>query len=115
MGRINTRSWKRRDGSAIQLVTTGHEARFREQCARLERVDIRTVRLDGKGHRNLTHRTRLDDSPGWSPDGQQIVFVSALDHSLDIYVMSASGRDKVNLTSTPRGTRNESPAWRPGS
>lgn len=77
--------------------------------------DVRTVRLDGKGHRNLTHRPRVDDSPDWSPDGQRIVFTSALDHSLDIYVMSASGRDKVNLTNTPKGTRNESPAWRPGT
>ena len=53
----------------------------------------------------------LNTSPGWSPDGRKIAFVSGRDGGiLDIYVMDADGRNLTRLTD--EGS-NQSPSWSP--
>lgn len=50
-----------------------------------------------------------DDNPVWSPDSQQIAFVSTRDGNWEIYVMNADGSNLTPLTHN--GGRN--PVWSP--
>lgn len=61
--------------------------------------------------RNLTRSQTRDGTPDWSPDSQQIVFVSDRDGQADIYVIPASGGRAVRLTDHP--TLDTSPRWSP--
>ncbi|NJN67618.1 MAG: hypothetical protein HC884_13355 [Chloroflexaceae bacterium] len=47
----------------------------------------------------------------WSPDGQQLAFLSERDGNVDIYLMSANGTNQRNLTNHP--AYDGSPAWSP--
>lgn len=50
-------------------------------------------------------------SPSWSPDGQQIVYVSDQAGTPQLYIISRSGGQPRRLTS--RGSENTSPDWGP--
>ncbi|MBW4623061.1 MAG: PD40 domain-containing protein [Cyanosarcina radialis HA8281-LM2] len=68
-----------------------------------ENWDIYRVNVDGTGLTQLTNSPELDRYPDWSPDGQQIVFVSYRDRPPqdccgDIYVMQADGSKVTRLT-----------------
>ena len=112
------------DGSALQPLTkTGRAADERPRWSPDGRKivfqsvptrsdsDVHSVNVDGKRHIDLTRSPKFDGDPDWSPDGMMIVFSSRRDGSTDIYVMSASGREPLNLTNGPTGTRNRYPAW----
>jgi TolB protein len=60
---------------------------------------------------NLSNHPAYDGTPGWSPDGQQIVFTSERDGNPDIYVMDLDGTDPKKLTQG--GGFNVVPAWSP--
>jgi dipeptidyl aminopeptidase/acylaminoacyl peptidase len=62
---------------------------------------------DGSGVVRLTTGVRDDDSPDWSPDGSQIVFV----RYGQIYTMNADGSGVALVPSSPSGVG--SVAWRP--
>src|SRR5687767_4885353 len=64
-------------------------------------------RLPGR----LTDSPSLDEYPTWSPDGEQIAFMSHRDGNWEIYVMNADGSDSRRLTDNPQG--DNSPAWSP--
>ncbi len=49
-------------------------------------------------------------SPAWSPDGQQIAFLSNRAEGWDLYTMPATGGDATRLTS---GATADDPAWSP--
>jgi len=49
----------------------------------------------------LTDPAANSYDPRWSPDGQQIVFLSDRDGNQEIYVMKADGSDQTRLTNTP--------------
>ena len=49
-------------------------------------------------------------SPSWSPDGQQIAFLSNRAEGWDLYTMPASGGEAIRLT---RGATADDPAWSP--
>jgi TolB protein len=76
-------------------------------------ADVHVISPSGRRHRNLTRSRGLDSEQSWSRDGQQIAFVSTRDGNSDIYVMRATGREPTNLTNSPKGTMNRSPAWSP--
>ena len=48
-----------------------------------------------------------DWTPGWSPDGKKITFVSDREGNDDIYVMDADGTNIVNIT------KHEDDDWTP--
>ncbi len=52
-----------------------------------------------------------DFSPRWSPDGQQLAYVSYRDGNAEIFVMKADGMQQANLTNSPSLDRD--PVWMP--
>jgi TolB protein len=54
-----------------------------------------------------------EHQPQWSPDGSEIVFMSAREGSPQIYRVNADGADLARLTDTPRQIENVHPCWSP--
>jgi TolB protein len=69
--------------------------------------------LDRQGNikQRLTQSPGVDISPTFSPDGQQIAFVSSRGGNPQIFVMSVGGGQPRRLTYS--GAYNVSPAWSP--
>lgn len=82
--------------------------------------EIFTMRPDGSDRRQLTHNTVLDNDPDWSPDGSQIVYISAVDSEpnaparrRDVFLMNADGSGSHRLFSMPGGAGATHPRWSP--
>ena len=82
--------------------------------------EIYTMRPDGSDRRQLTHNTVLDNDPDWSPDGSQIVYISAVDSEpgaparrRDVFLMNADGSGSHRLFQMPGGAGATNPRWSP--
>ena len=69
--------------------------------------EIYRMSADGKRVRRLTKHPKYDGGAAWSPDGQQITFISFRDQNRiqnpgivlgEIYLINANGTDPINLT-----------------
>jgi len=82
-------------------------------------LEIYTIQADGSGLQRLTNNDAFDDSPALSPDGKQIVFLSARndpypifpDFKYEIYLMDSNGENLRRLTQTEVG--EDHPSWSP--
>jgi Tol biopolymer transport system component len=74
--------------------------------------DIYTMPIAGGKATRITDGMAMDAQPRWSPDGQQIVFVSDRDGSDDVWVIGADGKNPRQITKTDR-TQFLSPEWTP--
>jgi len=84
-------------------------------------AEIYVVNADDTGWRRLTDDPAEDVCPDWSPDGTQLVFITARhdpnptgcfrDCSYEIYVMNADGSNPRRLTDTPANELH--PVWSP--
>jgi TolB protein len=74
-------------------------------------AEIYLMMKDGRLQQRLTHNRAIDTSPGWSPNGREVVFLSDRSGSPQIYIMERSGGNVRRLTFT--GGYNASPAWSP--
>ena len=75
--------------------------------------EIYVVLSNGTGLMRLTNDTLLDGGPALSPDGSKIAWHSRRDatgHFEDVWVMSADGSGRTNLTSAS-GFIDASPSW----
>ena len=79
------------------------------RCGGASIFEVHMMNADGSGPRRLTrnagqvHDGAIGAHPRWSPDGNQIAFVSGRDGNADIYVMNADGSGQRNLTRNARG------------
>lgn len=73
--------------------------------------EIYTMRLDGSDERRLTFHPGSDNSPTWSPNGQQIAFTSDRAGQNHLYIMSADGGPVTRL-GTGSG-KIDRPTWSP--
>ncbi len=108
----------------LALTSLGQAAdtRIAFMSTRSERNgEIFVMNADGKRVRRLTRHPQYDAVPAWSPDGQQITFMSFRDkHRIqvngiilgDIYVMNADGTNPINLTQSVERPESVS-SWSP--
>lgn len=101
---------------ALLTVSIGHALPLEDEIvfsADLDNTDSEIYRmaLDRQLSVALTHNSIEDSQPSWSPNGQQIAFVSNLQDQYTIYVMDAQGHGTHRLTDSPRN--NFSPTWSP--
>jgi Tol biopolymer transport system component len=82
--------------------------------------EIYAMRPDGSGRQQLTQNAILDGDPDWSPGGQQIVFVSAVDSEpgaparrRDVFLMNADGSGSHRLFQAAGGAGAAHPRWSP--
>lgn len=75
--------------------------------------EICLVEADDGTRRCLTDNRRFDYDAVWSPDAARVAWVQQTNdpRNPDIYVMGASGRNKLRLTRSPRD--DEEPRWSP--
>ena len=59
-----------------------------------ENSEVYTLGVDGSGLTRLTDNDYMDAYPSWSPDGEEITYLSWGDATLDIWVMNADGEDQ---------------------
>lgn len=79
------------------------------------RLDIYTMRPDGRGVRNLTRDPEPDFQPAWSPDGSVIAFVSLhtdLSRFDQIFTVNLATGERQQLTDVDGGNP-QAPAWSP--
>jgi dipeptidyl aminopeptidase/acylaminoacyl peptidase len=78
------------------------------------RNNLWLVPAEGGWPAQLTISDQRQASPAWSPDGKWIAYVSDRDgdEQWDIFLVSPTNGDVVNLTNTPE-IAEESPAWAP--
>ena len=68
---------------------------------------------DGTNVTQLTHNTASDSMPEFSPNGEEIAFMSTRDGNLEIYKMNAiDGSGQTNLTNRSAFT-DRNPTWSP--
>lgn len=74
-------------------------------------LEVIAATADGSDFVNLSNHVANDLDPVWSPDGQQIAFVSDRNGNYDIYLMKRDGSDVRQLTTDTMDERY--PAWSP--
>ena len=56
------------------------------------------MNVDGTNMRQLTNNSHRDLTPGWSPDGTQIIYASDQDGDFEVFVMNSDGSNVRQLT-----------------
>ena len=119
-GRDFQPSWSP-DGQKIAFTSNRHESSNTSSM-----YEIYIMDLDGSNVERLTYTTDLPNgrggvntSPSWSPDGNEIVFVSTRDAQHEIYRINVDGSNAQRLTSTFTGSTiggynlNDQPVYSP--
>jgi TolB protein len=70
--------------------------------------DIYIMDIASRQFVQLTHDSRVNDFPSWSPDGRHLVFQSNRSGSEQIWMMLADGTHQQQLT---REGKNTQPNW----
>lgn len=92
------------NSGAIMLLYGGTDPGLEELVS-----GIHVIGINGTDMRQLTEDKGSSWSPSWSPDGQQVAFVSDRDGDADIYVINADGSGVAPLTDN--GEDDYTPSW----
>jgi len=60
--------------------------------------EIYVMNADGSNLRQMTHTTKLDYQPRWSPDGKTILFLSTRENGVQVWMMPVNGGEPYQLT-----------------
>ena len=106
---VRTTEWV--SGEIRELLTVDEDGLPQVEITEVtgDRELLRT-NLDGT-KQFLTENGVPDESPAWSPDGNQIAFVSERTGDFEIHVMNADGSEVRQLTASPR--EDWQPSWSP--
>ena len=74
-------------------------------------TEIYVMDVDGGNTTRLTNNSDYDDHPGWSIDGNRIVFMRLVEDFFHIFVMGKDGTNERRLTSG--GLHHSYPTWSP--
>ena len=111
----------RRDGSGLEKLTDGsvhsgfpsYSADGKEIVYRVwgeNNVGLRILDLESRKTRSLT--IGYDNLPGWSPDGQRILFTRRVDDvNFDIFTIRPDGSDLLRVTSHRSGDGHAVWTW----
>ena len=69
-------------------------------------TNLHMTGTNGRGLKQLTFGKRNDRSPIWSPNGEQIAFISKRETASQIWILSMKGGEARPLTKLPRGAVN---------
>ncbi|MBI1278579.1 MAG: hypothetical protein GC179_10680 [Anaerolineaceae bacterium] len=77
--------------------------------------DLNIYRLSLSRHMSMavTHHPANDFMPDWSPDGEQVAFVSDRDGHYSIYTANAQGLHSQRLIQTAEDVNQYNPVWSP--
>jgi Tol biopolymer transport system component len=111
----------RRDGSGLEKLTDGsvhsgfpsYSAEGNEIVYRVwgeNNVGLRILNLESRKTRTLT--TGYDNLPGWSPDGQRILFTRKVDDvNFDVFTIRPDGSDLLRVISHRSGDGHAVWTW----
>lgn len=74
-------------------------------------IDVWVMDADGGRPHRLTHDDGTDLGPVWSPDGSRIAFTTDRDGDLEVYTMTAEGRQQTDISNDPAAS-DFTPTWR---
>jgi dipeptidyl aminopeptidase/acylaminoacyl peptidase len=92
------------DGKTVIFVLTTSDFPRAKRNSHLWAMD-----LDGQNVRQLTASDKSESSPSFSPDGNQILFISSKDGAANFYLMNNKGGEWRRLTSISTGVSD--PVW----
>lgn len=94
------------DGAVVVYTRT-----FMDIMSDRRRSNLWVVRAEGGDHRPLTSGNRNDFSPRWSPDGRKLLYASAVEGSVQLYLRWMDTGETAKLTQLPRSPSGL--AWSP--
>ena len=95
------------DGRLAVCDLTRHDLEKELSATSLWRIDLNTGDA-----RQLTRKGGSDSSPAWSPDGQQIAFLSDRSGSKQVFLLPIEGGEARQLTDLQQGVDGP-PVWAP--
>jgi TolB protein len=104
-------SWSPDGQEIIFAAPISLEGTIRTSAYHNRLLQIFVIGVDGSGLRQLFQSDVPEDYPVWSPDGNQIAYVSYRNPTVQIYLMDTNGRNQRRLTHSYR--TDYSPAWSP--
>jgi len=75
------------------------------------KLQIDVINADGTAQKNLVPHKEFEESPRWSPDGKQLLWVSTRSKNQDLHLVSADGKVLKQLTNDLALDNN--PSWSP--
>jgi dipeptidyl aminopeptidase/acylaminoacyl peptidase len=94
------------DGNFIAFTVTSHCLEKGKSNS-----DIYIMNADGSGPRQLTFGKDADYHPRWSPDGNNLLFVSTRENGSQVWRLPVHGGEAVQLTDFSMGVSD--PSWTP--
>jgi TolB protein len=114
---LGWRAMVHRFADEILFALTGERGVFDTRIAFVQSngkvKEIYVVDFDGGNPIQVTHDQGLDLSPAWSPQGDELAYVSYKEGNAKIFVLNLTNRSSRLLCGYPG--INISPEWRPGS